>query len=599
MENTKRLGISRHGRLPFVGSALAALALFGAACAPAAPPAAPAPAAPTAAPAKPAPPAPAPAATSAPAAAAPTTAPAAAAKPTIAPAPTTAAAAAKPATGGGTLNVYLYQKPKLFSPLVAFNGPDQQVMSLVFDNLVIVNDKYEYEGRLAEKWTVSPDGKTFTFTLRKGLKWSDGAPFSSKDVLFTYKLLANEASGSAQAAKFNNVKGIADLRAGKEAAGLRAPDESTFIIELENPNGAYLSTVAGAWFWIIPEHLLGKVELKDLGNHPFFLKPTAGMGPFKFVKYETDQFVELERNPNYRSAVGIERMFLKPVTSDVATAQLEKGEMQLVQISPTDLARVTALPGVKVESKPGPGIILMAVALDQPQWKDKRVRQAVLHAIDREGIVKQVLAGQATLTNTHILGPSWALPPDLNKYEYSPPKAQQLLKDAGWDPNRVVRIQWIKGTRDRDAAVEIIQGMLGAVGMKVELNPIEVGPLLENMKNRTFDFSLYGGGLYTVDPDSISVPTLCDQAYPKGGNNSHYCNKEVDALMAKGAATGDPAERAKAYQQVAKITNDEVPYIWLYVPSAVWAYSDKLQGIKPHGEFTTGFWNAAEWTIRQ
>jgi peptide/nickel transport system substrate-binding protein len=118
------------------------------------------------------------------------------------------------------------------------------------------------------------------------------------------------------------------------------------------------------------------------------------------------------------------------------------------------------------------------------------------------------------------------------------------------------------------------------------------------MKNRSFDLSLYGGGLYTVDPDSITVPTLCDQAYPRGGNNSHYCNKEVDALMQRGAATADQAERSRIYQQVAKITNDEVPYIWLYVPATVWAYSDKLQGIKPHGEFTTGFWNAAEWSLR-
>lgn len=578
-------------RFSYPGSVLATLALVAAACTPAAPTAVPpantaVAAAPTAAAAA-KPPA------TAVAQAAPTVAP------TVAVAAPTSAAAAKPAATGGTLNVYLYQKPRNFSPLVAFNGPDQQIMSLIYDNLVIVNDKYEYEGRLAETWTISPDGRTFTFNLRKGLKWSDGTPFSSKDVLFTYKLLANEASGSAQAAKFNNVKGVADIRAGRDAAGFRAPDENTFVIELEQPNAAYLSTIAGAWFWILPEAQLGKVELKDLANHPFFLKPTAGMGPYNFVRYETDQFVEVERNPNYRTPVAIERIFLKPVTSDVATAQLEKGEMQLVQLSPTDVDRVKALPGVRVESKPGPGIILMAVALDQPHLKDKRIRQAVLHAIDREGLVKQVLAGQATITNTHILGPSWALPPDLNKYEYNPQKAQQLLRDAGWDASRTVKIQWIKGIRDRDAAVEIIQAQLGAVGMKVELNPLEVGPLLENMKNRTFDFSLYGGGLYTVDPDSIAVPTMCDQAYPKGGNNSHYCNQEVDALMAKGAATADQAERAKLYQPVAKITNDEVPYIWLYVPSAIWGYSDKLQGLKPHGEFTTGFWNAAEWSLRQ
>jgi ABC-type transport system substrate-binding protein len=108
----------------------------------------------------------------------------------------TSPAVARPAAGG-TVNVYLYQKPKNFNPLLPFHGPDQQLMQLVFDNLVIVNDRYEYEGRLAEKWQISSDAKTYTFTLRNGLKWSDGQPFSSKDVLFTYKLLAPRPGSSA------------------------------------------------------------------------------------------------------------------------------------------------------------------------------------------------------------------------------------------------------------------------------------------------------------------------------------------------------------------------------------------------------------------
>ena len=171
------------------------------------------------------------------------------------------------------------------------------------------------------------------------------------------------------------------------------------------------------------------------------------------------------------------------------------------------------------------------------------------------------------------------------------------MREAGWNPDQVVKIQWIQGIRDRDATVQIVQSQLGAVGMKVELNPVEVGPLTENHRNRTFDFSLYGGGLYTIDPDSTSVPNQCDQAFPAGGNNAHYCNPEVDAAFARGRATGDVAQRMQAYQTVARVQNDEVPYLWLYVPSAVWASSAKLQNLRPHGELTYGFWNAAEWRM--
>ena len=501
--------------------------------------------------------------------------------------------------GGSTLNIYLYQKPKNWNPLAPPNGPDTQVNTLIYDALLMVNDNYAYEPRLAQTWTASPDARTFTFNLRPGLKWSDGEPFSSKDVLFTYKLLANPASGSAQSSKFDHVLGIADYRSGatQDVAGFSAPDDNTFVVQLDQPNAAFISSISWPFYGILPQHILGAVDIKSLADNPFFLNPTVGMGPFTFVQYQTDQFVELQKNPYYRAPVAIDHVFLKPVTTDVATAQLEKGEMQLVQISPTDLDRLKAIPGVKIDSKPGPGIILMAVDLDQPYLQDKRVRQAMLYAIDRAGIVSQVLAGQASITNTHVMGPPDAIPSDLTQYEYNPDKARSLLQEAGWDPSRTIKIQWIPGIRDRDATVQIIQAQLQAVGMNVELNPVEVGPLTDNMRNRTFDLSLYGGGLYTIDGDSTSVPNECSQAYPAGGNNAHYCNADVDAAFAAGRATSDNAARSQAYQTVAHITNDEVPYIWLYVPAAVWAYSDKLQNFKAHGELTYGFWNAADWTL--
>lgn len=578
---------------------LATLAVLAVACGPSATPA-PAPtqvaavatAAPTvAAAAKPV--------ASAVAAAAPTVV--AAAPTVVAAAAPTVPAAATAIAGGTTLNVYLYQKPKNWNPLAPPNGPDTQVMTLIDDALLMVNDRYEYEPRLAEKWTASPDAKIFTFNLRSGLKWSDGEPFSAKDVVFTYKLLANAASGSAHAAKFDHVAGVADFRSGKtpDVAGFKAPDANTFVVELDQPNAAFISSISWPFYGILPEHLLGSADMKTLNDNPFFLKPTVGMGPYRFVRYETDQFVELEKNPNYRAPVAIDRVFFKPVTTDVATAQLEKGEMQLVQLAAVDVDRLKFVSSIKIESKPGPGIILMAVDLDQPYLKDKRVRQAMLYAIDRANIVSQVLAGQASITNTHIMGPTGAIPGDLNMYEYNPDKARALLAEAGWDPNQVIKIQWIQGIRDRDATVQIVQSQLGAVGMKVELNPLEAGPLVENHKNRTFDLSLYGGGLYTIDGDSTSVPNQCDQAYPAGGNNAHYCNADVDAAFAKGRATADESQRNAAYRQVARITNDEVPYVWLYVPSAVWASSTKLQNFKPHGELTYGFWNAAEWKLAQ
>ena len=201
------------------------------------------------------------------------------------------------AQASSTLNIYLYQKPKNWNPLAPPNGPDTQVETLIYDALLMVNDQYQYEPRLAERWSASADARTFTFNLRSGLRWSDSQPFTSKDVLFTYKLLANPASGSAHAAKFDHVLGIADFRAGMatDVAGFRLPDDNTFVIELDQPNAAFISSISWPFYGILPEHMLGTADLKTLSDNPFFLNPTVGMGPFTFVRYETDQFVELKK----------------------------------------------------------------------------------------------------------------------------------------------------------------------------------------------------------------------------------------------------------------------------------------------------------------
>ena len=467
----------------------------------------------------------------------------------------------------------------------------------------MVNDHYAYEPRLAQNWTASPDARTFTFNLRPGLKWSDGEPFTSKDVLFTFKLLANPASGSAHAAKFDHVVGIADYRNGKtpDVAGFRAPDDNTFVVELDQPNAAFISSISWPFYGILPEHILGSADVKTLSDNPFFLNPTVGMGPFTFVQLRDRPVRRAEEEPQLSRAGGAStassssrsRPTWPPRSSKRARCSWSRSRR------PTSSGS-RPLPRLKIDSKPGPGIILMAVAVDQPYLQDKRVRQAMLYAIDRAGIVSQVLAGQASITNTHVMGPPEAIPSDLNKYEYNPDKARQLLQDAGWDPERVIKIQWIQGIRDRDATVQIVQSQLQAVGMKVELNPLEAGPLRrQHEEPHVRPQPVRRRAVHHRWRQHRGARTSARRRIPAGGNNAHYCNADVDAAFATGRATSDPAQRNQAYQQVARITNDEVPYIWLYVPSAVWAYSDKLQNFKAHGELTYGFWNAADWKLAQ
>ncbi|URN06307.1 peptide ABC transporter substrate-binding protein [Actinomadura madurae] len=498
----------------------------------------------------------------------------------------------------GVLNMYLYQKPKTFSPLAPNNGPDQLVMSFVFDSLYGADASYGLKPRLAAAAPqVSGDARTITISLKPGLKWSDGTPLTAKDVVFTYTALANPATGSAQAGKFAAVTGAKDLADGKADAlkGVTAPDATTVKITTSRPAAGLPGLIGNTP--ILPEHVLGKVPAKGLGDNAFFTKPTVGAGAFTFVDYKTDQYVELKANPNFRDPVSIKKVFLKPVTSDVATAQLRTGEMDLTQVSPTDLPTVRTMDGVKVVSAKSPGFTRIAVNQSQSRFKDVRVRQALLTAIDRKGLVGKVLGGAGTVVNTSFYGDLASSAGE--QYAYDPAKAKSLLSAAGWDASKPVTLSWIPGQRDRDTAATVIQSQLKAVGVNVELKQVQADELLSSYEKKSFDLALFGGGNYATEPSTVATIDACDQAYPAGGNISRFCDKRLDGLLAKADSVAAPAERTSLFQQAARTENAQVPYLWLYNPDTVWAYRTRLSGFEPSGIPTNevGFWDFANWKL--
>ncbi|MBO9625596.1 MAG: ABC transporter substrate-binding protein [Microbacterium sp.] len=513
------------------------------------------------------------------------------------------AAPTEPDGGGGggdtSANVYLYQKPVSFNPLKPPQGGEQLAMSLIFDNLFTTDPDFEFTPRLAESWDISDDAKTYTFHLRKGLTWSDGEPFTADDVVFTFNLQANPAVGGAWGGRLSGVEGYSAVHDGSttELSGLTAPDENTVVFQLSEPNAGFLSLIGyGSVMYILPKHVLGEKDPATLLEDPWFTRPTAGMGPYVVKAFNVDQDIELDANSHFRTKVGIDHLYLKMLTSDVATAQLGTGEIDLAQVSALDYDAVKALPGVTVSSKPSAGFNRVAVNSSKPQFADERVRQAMLYAIDRQGIIDGVLGGQAELLNSDIMTP-WALPDDLEDYAYDPDKAKELLAEAGFDPAQQVTLSWVPGQRDRDQMANVIIENLKAAGINAVANQVEVGVLLDSYKNATYDLALFGGGVYTPDPAS-SVPIIaCAQRYPAGGNTALFCNEELDAAMADGQKVVEQDERAALYQKAAVLDNELVPYLWLNVPHAIWATSERLKGFEPHGDFTNGFWNAADWTV--
>jgi len=483
------------------------------------------------------------------------------------------------------------------NPLATFRGTDTVVLSLIQDTLLVADpDATKYQPRLADSWTVSKDATTFTFQLHKGLKWSDGQPFTSKDVLFTFNTTANPKVASPQSTRLASIAGYADMQSGKATtlSGLKALDDLTVEFKLSSPDAGFLSTLAaGMYFFILPEHVLEKVAPEKIMTDPYWFNPTVSLGPFTWVSYHADQRVVLKRNPAYRLPVKFGQMILPILSPDVATGQLGTGEVDIASVDPLQVDTVKASNNVNVVIGDSGGFNRYAINIRKPYLQDYRVRQAMMYALDRKGMLKGVLNGYGTIINSAFMT-KWAMPSDLINYDYNPDKARALLQAAGWDFSRELVLTL---TPNQKTVVTITQQNFEKIGLKTKVVPIDprgTSPLVTG----NYDLYLFGGGIYEIDPATEGPILTCDAVYPKGGNISGYCNPELDALMKQGTSAADQGTRAKYYKQAVQIENKEVPYLITARSKQIIGVNKRISGYRAWPDASLIACDVAKWEVK-
>jgi len=444
---------------------------------------------------------------------------------------------------------YHWIKPVTLHPLFSTSGAEQGVERQLFGALVKINDKLDAVPDIAEKIDVSPDAKTYTFSLKKGLKFTDGQPLTAKDVVFTIERAVDKRVGSYWRGRLLQIAGApeyGDQKADK-ISGLETPDDYTLKMTLTVPDSTWLLTLGDfAGMAILPMHILKDIAPDQLKAHSFSLNPKPSAGAFEFVKYETDQFVEIKRNENYGGGnkAKLDRIFLKNLTPDVALAQLDRGEIDLMIVPISEIERVKRNPNLNVVTVPSPSVSFMSIDLQRPYFQDKRVRQAMQYAIDREAIVREVLKGEATVVNQTIIGPDWMGMPDLNMYKFDPGKARQLLRDANWDTNRKIETIYVTGNKEKDAFAPIIQQLWKDVGIQIDLRPLEGAEYGRKLvQQHDYEIAFVDGGIFRQDPNVSAKYFETANWTPAGGNYEHYSNPKVDQLFKDGRATTDRARR--------------------------------------------------------
>ena len=518
---------------------------------------------------------------------------------------TSGSGGATTAKKGGQVHVLWTAPPVTLMPIFSTSGSEQQVERLMFGALVKMTDKLEPVPDMASKIDVSPDAKSYTFTLHDNVKFSDGTPLTTDDVRFTLESAIDSRSGSYWNGRLKGIDGAADFSTQKadSVSGIVTPDEKTVTINLTTGDAAFLVNLCNfSGLGIMPKHILKDVAPDQLQKHSFALAPTVTAGPFKFVKYATDQYVELARNDTYwGDPPPLDSIFMQILTPDVALAQLEKGQIDVMTVSVQDLDHVKNLPNAELKTVPSPSMDFLAPNLTKDYLKDKRIRQAMMYAIDREGILKQIYAGQGEITNSPIFGPDWmGVPEGLNEYKFDPDKAKQLLKDANWDSSRTLDMVYVPATKERTTAMQIIQNQWSDVGLKVNIDQVDTAEgNRRTIQNMDFDIRPVGGGVFRADPGVSGTYMVTSTWTPKGGNYGHYSNPDIDKLYPEAQAAGKPEDRKVLYTQIAKILNDELPWIFLYSPNSSYGVAKRLQGYMPPSYSDNKLWNAETWSVTE
>jgi len=505
-----------------------------------------------------------------------------------------------------TLNIHVAEFATL-NPFLSSGIGRGTVAAIIYQPLVFLGPNSEVMGGAAKSWEVSDDGLTITFHLRDDLTWSDGEPFTSADVLWSMsKYLTPDLSLWA-----NRIGGVLGQGEGDVPSGLSAPDDYTFVVQLAGPNPSWLTILAAQGFVIsmLPEHVLSTMSNEELSTTEYFNDAPVTLGPYKFVDWQRDQYVDLERDPNWPSQPAFDNVRLSFLQSDVASAQLETGDLHLsAQIAPLEAARLEALDNVTVDSVPGVWPEVLQFTVDDPAISDPRVRQAMIYSLDLDGLCSEVMAGfcRVTWNQVRLLAPEWAIPTDgLIDYEYNPDKARELLAEAeadgAWDPSHRLTLINIGGQdRVRSTEAVVIQASFAAVGIGLDILSTDVGTLLDMAKDPAkrpeWQMFINRGAHFAADPNQVSPYNSCDTWYPNGANISWYCRDDLDALWAQGLQAVTPEERAPIYHEAFQILNHDPDVIDLYWPDTIVAHASQLQGLDPVGQPEHVTWNIADWT---
>jgi peptide/nickel transport system substrate-binding protein len=497
-------------------------------------------------------------------------------------------ASARQHTGGtltGAFDVGPGGCPECANPLQAGGGFTWY--EKYFSKLMLYDVGFnQIRGELAESWEINDDATRYAITLRDGVTWHDGQPFTSADVKFTIELAMNPDSASYIGAKFLGV------------ASIETPNGLTVIINLSTPNSTLLDALT--FLVMLPKHVLASIAPADLARSDWWLTNPIGTGPFKWSAYVPGQYNELAAYDRYwRGRPKLDRIinrFFPEAGSSVIA--LRSGEIAFTYLTTDEALALDGDAAITVLTGPSQVLNYLGFDLTDQRFQDVRVRQAFMYAIDRPLIVEQLYDGNAAVVPCAYAVDRY-LPDDLVDYTYDPEMARQLLASAGWDGSQAVEIVTYYQDQLSTDVLTTVQQMMAEVGVTIILRAVDVPTYLELAPDPARWETTFGGAPNGPDPDVMSTQFESKEANPSVRNWSGIKDPQLDALFAQGRRQTEAAGRAETYRQICTIMNEQVYWAPLWVTTRFGGASTGIQ----HFVWTPApgggrYYDAAEtWTI--
>jgi len=483
-------------------------------------------------------------------------------------------------------------------PNITSDSASHEIGGLLYSNLIRTDKELRPEGELAERWAVSEDEMTLTFSMRRGVKWHDGEDVTAEDVDFTFRYMIDPKTPTAYGEPFRQVR-----RA-------EVVDPYTYRVTYAKP---YAPALLSWGLWILPRHILepawkAGVDLRTTRQN----RSPVGSGPYRFGEWKTGEKIVVEANPDYFEGRPYLRRVVYRVIPDQSTIflELKARNIDLATLTPIQYRRQTEFPAfLKAFHRYrylSNSYAYLGFNLLDPRFQDRRVRQAIAHAINKQEIIEGVLLGLGRPAVGPYKPGTWWYKADVKTFPFDPARARALLAEAGWrcgtadgvlekdgKPFRFT-IRTNQGNAVRQQTAEIIQRRLRAVGIDAKIHIVEWAAFINTfIRKKDFEAIILGWGL-GLDPDQYEI-WHSSQTGPEELNHISYRNPRVDELLEAGRRTFSQEKRKAIYGELQEVLAEDQPVVFLYVPDALPVVSARVHGIEPAPAGIT--YNFIKWYV--